>query len=178
MDSTSMAKGALSSVTGVFSARKEKQTIALLIAENEELKKLERLRPQLMELQQKLNTIQKEKQELEKAHSDESISILEHNKELAIALKESRKLAEKYNAEKDDGLALANEWSSKAEKADKEVRRLNEELEDIKDRMADIRAHCIDPEVINQFNDKIIELESKSILCLHYVISVILILHQ
>lgn len=153
--------GAISAVTGVFSARKEKQSIAQLTAENEELKKLERLRPQLMELQQKLATLQKEADDAAKQRESDSVSLIEENKELAIALKQAHKQAEKSNADKEDGLALANEWSSRAEKAEREVRRITEELDDVKEQMADMATQSIDPMVVDQLNDKIVELESE-----------------
>lgn len=157
----SKTKGALSAVTGVFSARKEKQTVAQLTAENEELKKLERLRPQLMELQQKLSNLEKDAVDAEKRRAEDTAALEEHNKELAVALKNAQKVAEKSNSEKESGLALANEWSAKADKAEREVRRLNEELDELKDQLTDMTAQSIDPMVVDQLNDKIVELESK-----------------
>lgn len=162
METPTKSKGALSAVAGVFSARKEKQSIAQLTAENEELKKLERLRPQLMELQQKVSNMEKEAEDNKKLREEESASILDHNKELATALKQAQKLAEKCTADKEDGLAMANEWSSKAEKAEREVRRLSEEIDDMREQMTDLSAQSIDPLVVDQLNEKIIELEKEN----------------
>ena len=162
---TSTPIGALTAVTGVFSARKEKQTIAQLTAENEELKKLERLRPQLMELQQKVETLQKAATDAEKQHTEEYASILEDNNELATVLKQAQRNAEKSNTDKDDALALANEWSAKAEKAEREVRRLHEEVDDLKEQLAEAASQSIDPIVVDQLNEKIVDLESEFFFC-------------
>lgn len=161
LETPTKSKGTLSAVAEVFSARKDKQVVAQLTFENDELKKLERLRPQLMELQQKLSNLQKDADDAEKLRNDEISILTEHNKELAAALKQAHKAAEKSISEKEDGLKLANEWSVKAERAEREVRKLSEELEEFKDRITDMTTQSIDPIVVDQLNDKIVELESK-----------------
>jgi exonuclease VII large subunit len=156
----STPKSALSAVTGVFSARKERHTVAQLTAENEELKKLERLRPQLMDLQQKLAAAQQEAEAAAQQREEDSSSLVEENRDLAAALQQAQKLGEKSSEERDAGLALASEWSARAETAEREVRRQSEELDDIKEQMADMVGQSIDPMVVDQLNDKIVELES------------------
>lgn len=163
LETPTKSKGTLSVVADVFSARKEKQIISQLTSENEELKKLERLRPQLMELQQKLSDAQKSNEDAGKRHVEEMASVLDHNKELETALKQTQKLIEKSNSDKDDGLAMANEWSIKAERSEREVRRLNEEIDELKEQLTDMVAQSIDPMVVDQLNDKIVELESKAV---------------
>lgn len=153
--------GALSAVTGVFSSSKTRESVSQLKAEIEELKKLERLRPQLMELQQRIVSMRNDAEENDKKWSEDCSNLREHNQELAAALKQCQKIAEKHNSEKDDALSLANEWSLKAEKAEREVRRLNDELDDFRERMAELSAKVVNPKDIENLNEKILELESK-----------------
>jgi chromosome segregation ATPase len=164
---------ALSAVTGGFSAIK-KQAVARLKAQNtdqseevarltaqiEGLKDMERLRPQLMELQQTLATVQQEAEDAARQREEDSAALEEESRELAAALQQAQKLAEKNNSAKEAGLALASEWSARAETAEREVRRQNEELDSIKEQMEEMVAQAIDPTVVDQLNAKITELES------------------
>jgi chromosome segregation ATPase len=158
---TKAAAAALNAVTGVFSTGKAKETIAQLTSENIELKKLERLRPQLMELQQRLAVVQKQADDAEAKLAEESASLSDHNRELAQALKQSQKTAEAANTEKDEALKLAGEWSAKASRVEREVTQLKSELEELRERLAEVTMSTIDPAVIEGLNEKISELESE-----------------
>jgi chromosome segregation ATPase len=157
---TKGAASALSAVTGVFSSGKAKETIAFLTAENTELKKLERLRPQLMELQQRLSAAQKQAEEAEAKRSEDVASMTEHNRDLALALKQAQKSTELANAEREDAIKLASEWSAKASKAERELAQVSAELEELKERLAEVTMGAIDPNIVEGLNEKIAELES------------------
>lgn len=152
---------ALSAVQGVFSNPKVKEQITKLTEENNELKKLERLRPQLMELQQRITVLQREAEENDAKRSEAIETLSDENKELAEALRQSQQSLEAVAADRENSLRIANEWSNKAARAEREITKMSGEIEELKERISEMTMQAVDPLVVDGLQDKIVELESE-----------------
>ncbi|CAE7666693.1 unnamed protein product, partial [Symbiodinium microadriaticum] len=103
--------GIMSGLMG--SNKKYTDQIASLQRTNAELKHLEKLRPQLLELQQQLADVKQEAVAKEERSTDEIATLTDHNQKLAAALIEYKKLSKRSEEELEQAKALVQQLTDK-----------------------------------------------------------------
>lgn len=150
--------GLISGLMG--SSKKHTEQISVLKRKNAELKHLEQLRPQLLDLQQQLSDEKKKAVEKDERFSDEITTLTDHNQKLEDALLEYKKRSSGAEAELEQAKSLVQQLSEKAKHLESEGRQLALDLEDARQEVEHIRAEAVDPLVVQQLESKVEELES------------------
>lgn len=149
-------------ISGLMGSNKQTlEKMAALKRQVAELKPLEKLRPQLMELQHKLDQAQLQAADEIKGKNEEIHTLAEHNHQLADALVGVKADLESVTAECE---ALKEEVSSNQQRISEleEIeRRLNVDLEDARAEIEHLVETSADPEVIEELEQKLEELQSK-----------------
>lgn len=143
------------------SNKKYTDQIAALKKKNAELQSAEQLRPQLLELQQKLAEMKKMAELKFEESSDEIATLSDHNQKLAAAVIEYKKSSERDQIELDHAKSLVQQLTERTKHLESEQRQLAMDLEEARFELESVRAAAVDPLVVQTLEAKVEEYDSK-----------------
>eukprot|EP01041_Mallomonas_annulata_P004453 gene4453-8873_t len=158
---TSTSESAMKNMTALSgfmnSNRQLQEHIAQLTRQNHELKQLERLRPHLMELQQRVAVMQEESFKSRVKFVEETSVLTETNQELQLQLKACNRSLDGMAAELADARAYAETMSQRAEELLSREMQLRSELEHEKKTVQDVVARSVDPAKLVELEEQLSE---------------------
>eukprot|EP01041_Mallomonas_annulata_P005095 gene5095-10192_t len=144
------------------SSHRLQEQVVDLSRKNAELKSLEKLRPQVMELQQKLFTSQEELKNIQSSLSTENQSLTEQNKQLSATLHSFRQTVDIATMESADAKASVKEYAQRLESLGKEQQSLILDLQASRKELDVMRSNAPDPKIVNELEAKIDELTGEN----------------
>ena len=151
-------------ISGLMGSNKQTlEKMAALKRQVAELKPLEKLRPQLMELQHKLEQAQLQAAEEIKGKNEEIHVLTEHNHQLTDALAGIKADLESVTAECETLKEDISIYQQRVLDLEETERRLNVDLEDARAEIEHLVETSADPEVIEELEQKLEELQSNKL---------------
>ena len=161
-DSASIAGSGGGGFWGGGSNKQTLQELATLKKQMKELKPLEKLRPQILALQQELVEAAKSKTDLQDRLTDDNIQLTEHNEELAKANEAAEEAQEELQKEVEVSKGLVLELTERIKQMEGEGRQLQIELKEARLETEYIKSTSADPSRIAELEAKAKELLSTS----------------
>ena len=137
------------------------QELASLKKQLVELKGLEKLRPQILQLQQKLAEAEKSQSEMEKRLTQDNVILSEHNEELIAANSKVNDIKADLEKEVEVSKGLVIELTERVKILEGEGRKLQVELKESRLEVEYVRSTSADPSIVSELEAKIKELLSK-----------------
>lgn len=146
---------------GNSSNKETARELAALKKQMVELKPLEKLRPQILALQQDLVEAEKSKKELEDRLTEDNVLLTEHNEELVAANKDAKELKEKLEKEVEMSRGLVVDLTERVKQMEAEGRQLQINLKEARLETEYIKSTSADPSRIGELEARVKELLSK-----------------
>lgn len=141
------------------SNKKTLEKLSELKRENQELKSLEKLRPQLLDLQQQLLVLQEKYNENNNYYQHEIEILTEHNENITRNLTKLTKEYHEKEEELSQTIILIQQLTEKNKYLESESRQLLIDLDDAKYEIEQIRLNSLDPLLMNELQKKYEQLE-------------------
>mmetsp|Transcript_38389 Transcript_38389/g.39064 ORF Transcript_38389/g.39064 Transcript_38389/m.39064 type:complete len:290 (+) Transcript_38389:410-1279(+) len=139
------------------SDRQLRDQITQLTRQNHELKQLERLRPQLMELQQRVATMQEENFKTRVKFAEDTALLTETNQELQLQLKACHRTIESLNNDLREIKSFADTLNAKVEEGSERERELQLQIEEREREMLEMTAKSVDPAKLAEIEGQLSE---------------------
>jgi chromosome segregation ATPase len=139
--------------------RKTTEKLAELKRQNEELRSLEKLRPQLLDLQQQLASSRSGAEEQKERYEEEIATLTDHNEQLSAATLAYKNSYEAAKADATEASAIVQQLTDRVKHLESEGRQLSIDLEEARYATEYIKEHSADPAVVKQQERRIQELE-------------------
>lgn len=143
--------------------KKSNEKINELQLQIKELKSLEKLRPQLLELQQQLSNLQTKYNEQQSYYHNEMQLLTEHNEQLSNGIVIFKKELDEKILEISQNAIIIKQLNEKVKYLESESRQLLIDLDDAKYEIEQIRQTSADPQLIDELQKKIEQLEGNHI---------------
>ena len=142
-------------LNGFISTNKQLQeNIAALTRQNQELKQLERLRPQLLELQSRISSLQDESFRVRSKAAEDIAALTDRNQELTLQLKTAGRALDSIGRELAEAKQFAEASTQRCEQLAERERQLMKEAEHLRRVAREAEERSVDPakyeEVLNQ----------------------------
>jgi chromosome segregation ATPase len=144
------------------SNKKTMEKIAQLKQENQELRSAEKLRPQLLDLQQQLVATQTKLSEQQSYYEAELEQLSEHNMALSQSITTMKQDYEQKVEELKQQIIIIKQLTERNKYLESESRQLLIDLDEAKYEIEQIRFASVDPLAIDELQKKIEQLEGKT----------------
>ena len=131
--------------------------IAQLSRQNHELKLLEKLRPQLMELQHRITVLQDESFQFRTKSIEEIAQLTDRVQELTTQLRSANRNVEAAQEELKEVKSYADTLAARSEALKQRELKLEEDIERITKEKLAIEARAIDPEKLKEVENQLAE---------------------
>jgi chromosome segregation ATPase len=152
-DSSTMLSGLLGS------NKKTMEKISELKKENQELKSLEKLRPQLLDLQQQLTNLQSKYSEQQSFYHQELEMLTDHNEQLSHGITGLKLELDEKVEEVRQNVIMIKQLTERNKYLESESRQLLIDLDDAKYEIEQVRIGSVDPVAMDELQKKIEQLE-------------------
>ena len=149
-------------MSGFLGSNKETlKELAALKKQLVELKPLEKLRPQILALQQELAQAKEDKKEVEEKLTQDNVLLTEHNQELLASYEKAKENEAAIEKEIETSKELVIELTERVKQLEAEGRQLQIEVKEAKLEVEYVRSISADPSVVGELEAKVKELLSK-----------------
>jgi hypothetical protein len=143
------------------SNKKTMETISQLKKENLELKSAQQLRPQLLDLQHQLATLQNQLTEQQRYYEGEMEQLVEHNEALSHGITMMKGDSEERGEELKQQIIMIKQLTERNKYLESESRQLLIDLDEARYEIEQIRLSSVDPLAMDELQKKIEQLEGK-----------------
>jgi hypothetical protein len=154
-DSSTLLSGLLGS------NKKTMDKISELKKENLELKSLEKLRPQLLDLQQQLVTLQGKYSDQQQFYQQEVEMLTDDNQQLSHGITSLKHSLDEKMSELNQNIIMIQQLTERNKYLESESRQLLIDLDDAKYEIEQVRLGSVDPVAMDELQKKIEQLEGK-----------------
>jgi len=137
------------------------QELAALKKQMVELKPLEKLRPQILSLQQELAAAEKDKKEMKEKLTEDNVLLTEHNEELMADMERAKLAKETLAKEVEVSKGLVLDLTERVKALEGEGRQLQVDLKEARLEVEYVRSISADPSVVGELEGKVKELLSE-----------------
>ena len=154
-------------MSGLLGSNKQTlQELASLKKQMVELKPLEKLRPQILALQQELAAADKSKKEMQGRLTEDNVLLTEHNEELLVDIERAKAAKEGLEKEIDVSKGLVIDLTDRVKELEGQGRQLQVDLKEARLEVEYVKSTSADPSVVGELEGKVKELLSEYYLSL------------